>query len=664
MKAHFHNASSRPGSPETSPRPPLSRLAPMLSLIAALAGPCQAGKLSGHSDETARRDLYFGEAVYFARQGDYFDAIGRLDAELSQHRALDEPELDSLYRLLNQAEFSVGDFELNYRMHLRAGRAITAVLEGAVDETVRNDAAYRLARIHFQKGQLEDALDALDRIDGKIPERIADDVEFLRANVYMGLGEYDQAVAILKREQGADSLSGFAGYNLGIALLGEGQRRQALDALERAGQVGNSDPAVLAIRDKANFVLGTLLTESGQVDEATRYFDRVRLEGPFSDAALLSSGWAAANQSDFERAVVPWTVLVERNATDAAVQEAKLALPYVYGKLERYGRAAVLYANALESFGGEIDKLDASIASIREGKFLKALLREELRQTEDWVIRLRALPDTPETYYLMELSASHDFQTAVQNLLDLEQLRKRLAAWAISFDAFDDMIELRRNFYEPLLPQVDSEFRDLDSRMRLRLEQHRLLEQRLQGMLTAPRPEFLATVDERLAGERLAEMAKQLEGLDTPVAAALRERVLRLQGVLTYTLRTEYHDRLDVFDAHLRELAEAIDVLQAQYESFVRTRQAAVHSFEGYETPVARLRTRVEEALGNVNRLIARQGHLLEVVAIDELTARRDRLQTYQDQVRYALADSYDRATKATAEAEIQAAAVDGQEGR
>ena len=31
------------------------------------------------------------------------------------------------------------------------GRAIKAVLEGAVDEEVRNDAAYRLARIHFQK---------------------------------------------------------------------------------------------------------------------------------------------------------------------------------------------------------------------------------------------------------------------------------------------------------------------------------------------------------------------------------------------------------------------------------------------------------------------------------------------------------------------------------
>jgi tetratricopeptide (TPR) repeat protein len=604
------------------------------------------------------RDLYFGEAVYYAREGNYFDAIQRLDAELGQHRTLDEPELDSLYHYLNRAQFSVGDFELNYRMHLKAGHAITAVLEGAVDESIRNDAAYRLARIHFQKGQLDDALAALDRIEGKIPDGIRDDIEFLRANVYMGLERYADAVTTLKRLQSAKDLTGFAAYNLGIALLEDGERDSALDQLEKAGQINATDEAVLAIRDKSNFVVGTLLTEAGKADDAARFFDRVRLEGPFSNPALLSAGWASANHDNFERAVVPWTLLAERDSTDASVQEAKLALPYMYGKLERYGRAAVLYASALESFTGELKKLDASLTSIREGKFLKALLREELKQTEDWVIRLRSLPETPETYYLAELSASHDFQTAVQNLLDLEDLRRRLAAWQISFDAFDDMVGLRRQFYEPLLPGVDADFRDLDSRMRLRVEQHRLLDSRLQGMLTAPRPEFLATGDERISGERLAAIAKSLEGIDSPAAAALRQRVQRLQGVLTYTLRTEYHDRLDVFAGHLKELEAALKVLDEQYESFVRARQAAVHSYEGFDTPIARLRTRVSDALGKVNLLIARQGHLVELVAIDELVARRDRLQKYQDEVRYALADSYDRATKAKAEAQVETTAA------
>src|SRR5262245_13743760 len=99
------------------------------------------------------KDLYFGEALYHAYQGQFFDALQRLDTELAMYHGLDEPGLDTLHYHVNDAEFSVGDFELNYRMHQRAGRAIKAVLEGAVDESVRNEAAFRLARIHFQKGQ-------------------------------------------------------------------------------------------------------------------------------------------------------------------------------------------------------------------------------------------------------------------------------------------------------------------------------------------------------------------------------------------------------------------------------------------------------------------------------------------------------------------------------
>ncbi len=145
------------------------------------------------------KDLYFGEALYHALQGQYFDALQRLDTELALYRGLDEPELDTLHYHINDAEFSVGDFELNYRMHHRAGRAIKAVLEGAVDEAVRNEAAFRLARIHFQKGQLDDALHALARIEGTVPEEIKDDVEFLRANIYMATGRPSEAVKVLEQ---------------------------------------------------------------------------------------------------------------------------------------------------------------------------------------------------------------------------------------------------------------------------------------------------------------------------------------------------------------------------------------------------------------------------------------------------------------------------------
>jgi predicted negative regulator of RcsB-dependent stress response len=595
------------------------------------------------------KDPYFGEALYYSHQGHYFEALERLDAELIQHYGLDEPGLDSLHNHIDEAEFFVGDFELQYRMHHRAGRAIRAVLEGDVDEETRNEAAYRLARIHFQKDQPEDALLALDRIEGRVPERIRDELAFLRANIYMAIGRPSDAVEVLQGVQGSDSLAGFLAYNLGIALLQDGQLQEAVAQLDKAGQDKASDQGTMAIRDKSNLVLGTLLFESTEFGPAQQSLERVRLKGPFSNQALLRAGWADVSAENFERALVPWGVLVERETTDAAVQEAMLALPYAYNRLSIYGRAASLYGQAVETFGEELDKVDVSIRSIREGKFLQALVREEIRQDKDWVIRLRNLPETPETYYLMALMASHDFQTALQNYLDLEDLRKKLVSWESNFVAFEDIIRLRAQYYEPLLPDIDRQFRKLDAQIRLRLEQRKHLDRRLQAMLIAPRPDFLATANERIVNEQLRDIEARLTAADYRDEAALHLRIERLRGVLTWRLETRYHERLTEAHEHLHELNVDVDAMKAQYDAFVRARQAAVHSYVGYGIPINRLRIRVREARERLNNLMARQGHTLETVAINELKLRRERLEVYQNQARYAFADSYDRAAKAQA---------------
>jgi len=607
-----------------------------LALVAIAASPSVAADL---------RDLYFGEALYQAYQGQYFDALERLDAELAQHHRVDEPELDSLQYHIRQADFSVGDFELRYRMHLRAGRAIKAVLDADVDQPVKNEAAFRLARIEFQKDQPEDALQALERIHGTVAEGIKDDLEFLRANVYLALGRPADAVENLRRLQGADSLKGFAAYNLGIALLQAGRTPEALRQLDKAGQIESRETPTAAMRDKSNMVLGSIMLQSADYGHARQAFDRVRLDGPYSNRALLSTGWAEVSANDYQKALVPWGTLIGRDATDAAVQEAKLALAFAYSKLQVYGRAALLYSQALDSFGKELEKVDASLRSIRAGKFLEALVREEIKQDNLWVVRLRTLPDTPETFYLTDLMASNDFQTALQNYLDMADLRRRLISWQGGFDAFEDLIRLRRANYAPLLPQIDAHFRELDSRMRLRVEQRAHLQKRLQDLLTAPRPALLATRDEHLALESLRRIDTALKH-GSGDNAALRARAERLQGVLTWRLNTEYPERLTQAYRHLNELNADVRMLQERHTAFVRARQAAVHSYAGYDQSIGHLRSRVGDTLERVDALLARQGHVIEAVAIDELRARRERLEAYQVQARYAVADSYDRALK------------------
>jgi hypothetical protein len=618
---------------------------PVISLMICifLASSVQAGTTAPRD----RKDLYFGEALYHAYQGEWFDAISRLDTEIALHYHVDEPEKDALHYHINEAKFDVGDFELYYRMHQRAGRAIKEVIEGNVEDSVRNEALYRLAKIYYQKDQPENAERAVERIKGAVPEKVRPELSFLRANIHMALGKNADAAKLLHGLQGENSLEGFSSYNLGIALIRDGRENEGRRSLDRAGQLNSSDSSALAIKDKANLVLGEKLMSEKNYESAKEVLDRVGLNGPFTNRALLGSGWADASLERFRSALIPWTILSGGAITDPEVEEAMLALPYAYGKIGVYSTAAALYGKALELFGREIERLGGSLTSIREGRFLAALVREEIRQDPNWVVRLRELPETPETFYLLDLMASHDFQESLKNYLDLEELRKKLDSWSLDLVAFNDMIEKRKAYYQPLLPDIDREFRRLDSKMRLRLEQRDRIERRLKAMLTAPHPDYLQTRDERIIGEQIALMERKLKAGGKSVPQDIDARINRLRGLLRFNIYTEYDRRFTEAHKHLLDLNNEIERLKKQYTSFVRTRQAATQSYDGYDERIRTMRSRITAAREKVGELMRRQGEILEAMALNELEIRRERLTEYQTRARFAMADSYDRATRA-----------------
>ena len=547
-----------------------------------------------HGEESA--DLSLGETLYYAYQGKWFEALEQLDIEI--RKEIDEPERDALWYQMADADFSLGDFELNYRMDQRAVLAIQAVLKESVDEQFRHGAAYRLARMHFRKGQDQDALRALDRISGKVSADSRDDVASLRASIYLSLEWPEPAIPVLEDLLKSKEYGAFAAYNLGIAYLQGDLRTEAYKQLDRAGKAKTSNTAEAAIRDKANLVLGTMLHKEGQYNRAAEYLNRVRLGGPFSNRALLGAGWASMSAGKPDRAVVSWSTLAERDATDRATQEAMLALPYAYGQLGIHSQAVLHYSRALDAYDEQIGKLNMSIDSIRAGKFLATLTREEIRENEDWVIQLRSLPEAPETYYLMELLASKNFQTGLQNYLDLADLNRRVSGWLTSLQAYDELVADRKDHYESLLPQVDEQFRELDLRLKMQLKQYQILLMQRDALIAST-----ATHEGHQAG--LAELDRNLRSLEIP-----------------------------------------LDQAKEQYDRYIRARAAAVGCYSGYDTALAELPKQARESLDHIQELVTLQGHKLESLATNELTARRRRLEVYADKARFGLADSYDRANQ------------------
>jgi DNA repair exonuclease SbcCD ATPase subunit len=166
-------------------------------------------------------------------------------------------------------------------------------------------------------------------------------------------------------------------------------------------------------------------------------------------------------------------------------------------------------------------------------------------------------------------------------------------------------------------------------------------------MLTAPHPEYLQTMDERIIGEQIALMERKLKAGGKSVPKDIDARIKRLRGLLRFNIYTEYDRRFTEAHKHLLDLNNEIDRLKKEYTSFVRTRQAATQSYEGYDERIRTMRNHITATREKVGELMRRQGEMLEVMAVNELVSRRERLTEYQTKARFAMADSYDRAARA-----------------
>src|SRR5690606_5009124 len=123
---------------------------------------------------------------------------------------------------------------------------------------------------------------------------------------------------------------------------------------------------------------------------------RVRLEGPFSNKALLGVGWADAETDDYRNALVPWMELRSRDLLDSAVQESMLAIPYAMARLDSVGQAADYYVSAIEAFHEESRRIEQTIARIEQGTLIDTFLAEDRNGASGWYWKLDALPDGTE----------------------------------------------------------------------------------------------------------------------------------------------------------------------------------------------------------------------------------------------------------------------------
>ena len=144
-------------------------------------------------------------------------------------------------------------------------------------------------------------------------------------------------------------------------------------------------------------------------------------------------------------------------------------------------------------------------------------------------------------------------------------------------------------------------------------------------------------------------MESSLELLgDDPSAQEIREKQRFLKGLLIWDLRRDYKARLWQQQRGLRELDRDLKEIERLHHQVDSVRTEWPEQFTALTQRVADLTPRVQGLRDGVGATLLSQEIYLQGIAIDELQAQRERLNTYMVQARFALASIYDRASAQT----------------
>jgi tetratricopeptide (TPR) repeat protein len=592
---------------------------------------------------TRIRDLHYGDALFYYYQDKEFDALTRLLAYDHWNR---------LPHHADEAQLLMGSLYLQLGMHNEAGELFERLLTNDVPTGVRNRAWFYLAQVWYARGYLNKAEGALRRINGRMSPDLEARKELLFANVLMHEGRFDEAIRLLSTWRGSAVWSAYARFNLGVALVRTQRLADAEPFLTGVGSMIADTTEMLALRDRANLALGFAYLQANQPVKALPALERVRLNGPYSDKALLGTGWADAALGNYQGALTPWMELRNRNLLDAAVQEAYLAVPYAFGKLNANAQAADYYERAIESFSSEDGRLDAAIARIDKGDMLERVLAADQERDSErapragWFWQLKDLPDAPESRYLYAVLAGHDFQEGLKNYRDMVFLQGTLAHWSDSMDAYEDMISTRDRAYAERVPRAQQL---LASGAVDHLQQRDVvLKNELRDVVARHDVAALGTDAERAQWARVRRVEAALSGApDTPQNPELHERLALVKGVLQMRLEDAWNARQWQVQRDLRDLDLALREAQSRWIRVQRALRSVPANTGEFAARVASLKARIDAIQARIAATEHKQSAYLAQIAVSELTQQKERLVTYQIQARFALASMYDRAANA-----------------
>jgi hypothetical protein len=587
------------------------------------------------------KDLYYGQALYqYFQQNELAAITGLMTAATRPPRAGSQ---------LDEANLLLADLYYSYGLYEESRSLFAQLLNAEVSDSVQNRIWFNLARLRYEQGYHDHARDLLSRINDQLPGRIEAERKYLLTNLYLGSRDYDLAAEQSRQIDSKSIWKSYARYNLGVALIEDQDQRKGEEILDQLGQMepgqkelGQTDMGseeLLALRDLSNLSLGLKHLRLGQPEPALQSLLRIRLEGPLSNQALLASGWAWYRLHQFDKALLPWRLLLQRNAVDSSTQEAILAIPANYAESGNDRLAIRYYEIAAKQFDLQLESLQGAIQSIDDDALIAAL--RETALLKDRGNLQRQPPASAVTPQLQLLLASEGFHREIRHYQELLDIRQSLGAWDNNFPTLELMLDERGRAFAERLPtlQQSASF-DQYEKLSLRRDQ---LAARLAGIESSEDYLALAGVEELDHLERLRRVAGSIDQVGPQRDTGDQQEMLRLlSGLLNYQLATDYPRRIWQSRKQLIQLDRALNEADERVIGLRRITDRTQLDLADFRGRISGQAEKISALGTRVTRLLKQQEQRINQLAIEAIQSQQQHVVQLRLNARYELARIYD----------------------
>ncbi|MCG8392240.1 MAG: tetratricopeptide repeat protein [Pseudomonadales bacterium] len=580
------------------------------------------------------QELAYGEVAYLYLQGDYFAALTRAQMALERnevqvHRADLEVLLGAMYSA--------------YGMPEDAQRVFNALLDSQVSGEVAQRAWIHLAGLYYRQQKYREALDTLNNRVGEPPAELEEVVLSLRARLLMRLGRYEDAAELLDTFSENHPLNAYLRYNLAISWINGEHPSLGQEWLWQLANLPPASAETNAIKDKAILALAIYMLRSDQEERAIRLLRDARLGGPFADVSLLLYARALLIENQPAKALPVLQKLDNHSIQRSTVQEAQLAIPYLYERMGNQQAALEAFDTALDRFAGLQDYLLEVEAQIASGQWFEDMVGEPTWSTAMDPVppflprRVKSFP----TFY--EWFATTEFQHGWNNYHELLRQRNLLSQWQQKLPGMQAMLDAHERKHEEVKPRARALLRELAN-------------QDFQGRMTRLQRRYDKAVAEQDPMPFASEKEQRLWQAHQEAEARTRQwgdqarpdmtaKLDFYQGLLLWDMQEDIVPRQ--WDRE-RELNTIADLLEETGALRSRVLYAAnrVDRLDYYRQALPELAGELAQLQQRGDRLMRRQQYTLQAAAYEQVTQTRERLKRFSAAAHEGKADIYHRAVR------------------